>query len=328
MRGERHRDVLAGAIEGGGTKFVCAVGTNPQDLARAEFPTASGPERVLAQVTGWLAEAQRRRGKIKAIGIGSFGPVDLYPDSATYGHITRTPKPGWGGMDIVGAIRRAFPAVPIAFETDVGVAAIGEFHWGSATGLSDFVYVTIGTGIGAAAVAGGSLVRGLVHPEMGHMLLPRVTGDVFEGSCPFHGDCWEGLCSGPALYRRTGLRAEDIPPGHEAWELATQYTAYALANLTAVLSPRRVIIGGGVSRAGRLGRDEFFRLIREKTAAALGGYIYSRTLDEGLGGYIVPPLLGDDAGVCGALALGQTALSRSALFSIEKQQSESIHQKD
>jgi fructokinase len=318
MRGELPRDVLAGAIEGGGTKFVCAVGTNPQDLARAEFPTASGPERVLAQVTGWLAEAQRRRGKLKGIGIGSFGPVDLHPDSPTYGRITRTPKPGWGGVDIVGAIRRAFPAAAIAFETDVGVAAIGEFHWGSATGLSDFVYVTIGTGIDAAAVVGGSLVRGLVHPEMGHMLLPRVTGDGFEGSCPFHGDCWEGLCSGPALFRRTGLHAEDIPPGHEAWELATQYIAYALANIIAVLSPRRVIIGGGVSRAGRLGRDQFFRLIREKTAAALGGYISSRTLDEGLGGYIVPPLLGDDAGVCGALALGQTALSRSALFSIEE----------
>jgi fructokinase len=313
LRAERRQEALAGAVEGGGTKFVCAVGTNSRDLSRAEFSTAGGPARVLAEVTGWLAQEERRRGRLRAIGIGSFGPLDLHESSPTYGCVKTTPKPGWAGADIVGPFRLAFPGVPVAFETDVSVAALGEYYWGNASGLSDFVYVTIGTGIGAAALVGGRLVRGLVHPEMGHMLLPRIAGDAFEGACPFHGPCWEGLCSGPALRRRTGLAAEDIPPEHGAWELQTQYIAYALANITAVLSPQRVIIGGGVGRAGRLGRENFFRLIREKTRAALGGYISSPALDGGLESYVVPPLLGVDAGICGALALGQEALGALAV---------------
>jgi fructokinase len=304
-------DALVGAVEGGGTKFVCAVGTNPSDLTRAEFKTLGGPARVLSEVTGWLNREQRRRGKLQAIGVGSFGPVDLHTDSPAYGHVTSTPKPGWSNADIVGAIKGEFPSAALAFETDVNVAALGEHRWGNAAGLDDFVYVTIGTGIGAAAVTNGRLVRGLVHPEMGHMWLPRVEGDSFEGSCPFHGACWEGLCSGPALGRRTGLPAEEIGPGHEAWELETQYTAYALCNITAVLSPRRVIIGGGVSHAGRLGREDFFRLVREKMRAALGGYIQSRALDEEIESYIVPPHLGNDAGVCGGIVLAQTALAGS-----------------
>jgi len=308
LPGER-RHVLAGAVEGGGTKFVCAVGSTPHDLSRTEFPTGDNPMRVLTRVTDWLSEQQRERGALQAIGIGSFGPLDLHTDSPTYGYITSTPKPGWRDTDVRGAVRRAFPGIPIGFDTDVNAAALGEYFWGNASGLSDFVYVTIGTGIGAGGVAGRQLIHGLVHPEMGHMLLPRVPGDTFAGVCPYHGACWEGLCSGPALLKRSGMPAETLPPEHDAWVLETQYIACAVANIVCMLSPQRVIIGGGVRNAGRLGEDQFFRLIREKTQAALNGYIASPALCEEIGNYIVPPHLGDNAGICGALALAQTALN-------------------
>lgn len=312
MLGERH-NVLAGAIEGGGTKFVCAVGTGPHDLSRAEFSTGDDPARLLAEVVDWLKARQHERGALRAIGIGSFGPLDLRPGSPTYGHITSTPKPGWGNADVAGTIRQAFPDLPVSFETDVNAAAVGEHFWGQACGLTDFVYITVGTGIGAGGMAGGELIHGLVHPEMGHMLLPRVPGDTFAGACPYHGPCWEGLCSGPALLRRSHIPPENLPPEHEAWTLTTQYMAYAVANIVCVLSPERVIIGGGVRKAGRLGENQFFRLIGEKTRAALNGYIASPALCEEIAGYIVPPGLGDDAGVCGALALAQMGFAREGL---------------
>lgn len=305
---ERHSP-LVGAIEAGGTKFVCAVGTGPGDLKpRIEFATTDEPAQVLSQVTSWLTEQQRHRGPLQAIGIGSFGPLDLHQDSPTYGYITSTPKPGWRNTDIVGALRQAFPGVPIGFDTDVNAAALGEHVWGNAAGLSDFVYVTIGTGIGAGAMAGGQLVHGLVHSEMGHMLLPRVPGDTFPGVCPYHGACWEGLCTGPALLKRTGMPAERLPPEHEAWALEAQYTAYALANIVCVLSPQRIILGGSVRKAGGLGSERFLQMIRAGVQQALNRYIVSPALAEGIDGYIVPPLLGDNAGVCGAIALGQQAI--------------------
>lgn len=307
MRGKRV-DALVGAIEGGGTKFVCAVGTGPHDLARAEFPTGDDPARVLAQATGWLRRQQQERGSLRAVGIGSFGPVDLNPSSKTYGHVTATPKKGWNNADVVGPVRDAFPEAAVAFETDVNAAAVGEYYWGSAAGLTDFVYITIGTGIGGGALAGGRLVHGLIHPEMGHMLLPRAAGDTFAGACPYHGPCWEGLCSGPALFARADVRAEDIPADHEAWAYETEYIALALANITSVLSPRRIILGGGVRRAGLLGQEQFFRLIREKTRRALNDYLASAVLTAEIESYIVPPRLGDNAGVCGAIALAQAAL--------------------
>lgn len=305
----KRRDALVGAIEAGGTKFVCAVGTGPHDLTRSEFPTGDHPVQVLSEVTQWLGQQQRLRGTLHAVGIGSFGPLDLDRDSLTYGRVTSTPKPGWSQTDIVGAVRTSFPDLPVGFDTDVNAAALGEHVWGSAVGLDDFVYVTIGTGIGAGGMAGGRLLHGLVHPEMGHMLLPRVPGDTFEGVCPYHGACWEGLCSGPALMRRTGMPAEYLPPEHESWDMETQYIAYALANIVCVLSPRRVIIGGSVRKAGRLGSERFFQMIRAKVQAALNGYIVSPTLAEELDRFIVPPLLGDDAGVCGAIALAQDAIT-------------------
>ncbi|MBM4429364.1 MAG: ROK family protein [Chloroflexi bacterium] len=305
----KHHDVLVGAIEAGGTKFVCAVGTGPQDLQRTEFPTADDPARVLSQVTDWLGEQQCRRGTLQGIGIAAFGPLDLHKGSPTYGYITSSPKLAWRNTDIVGAVRRVFPNIPVGFDTDVNAATLGEHRWGNGAGLEDFVYVTIGTGIGGGAIVGGQLLHGLVHPEMGHTLIPRVPGDTFVGVCPYHGACWEGLCSGPALLKRSGMLAEQLPPEHEAWALATQYIAYAVANLVCFLSPQRVIIGGSVRKAGLLGEEHFFQMIREKVQVALNGYIVSPALNEEIGAFIVPPLLGDDAGVCGAIALGQAAIA-------------------
>lgn len=309
----KDRNAFVGAIEAGGTKFVCAVGTGPHDLTRATFATGDEPAAVLAAVTAWLAEQQRQRGALQAIGIGSFGPLDLNRHSPTYGHITSTPKLSWRNTDIVGAVRRSFPDVPVGLDTDVNAAALGEYHWGNGAGLSDFVYVTIGTGIGAGALVGGQLLHGLVHPEMGHMLLPRLPGDTFPGVCPYHGACWEGLCTGPALLKRTGVPAEELPAEHGAWVLEAQYIAYALANLVCVLSPQRIILGGSVRKAGRLGSERFFQLIRSGLQAAMSGYIVHAALGEEIDRYIVPPLLGDDAGVCGAIALAQAALARKNL---------------
>jgi fructokinase len=209
---EECHNLLVGAIEAGGTKFVCAVGAGPHDLVRATFPTGNDPEQVLSAVTCWLTDQQRQRGTLRAIGVASFGPLDLSSDSPTYGHITSTPKPGWRNTDIVGPLRRAFPGIPVGFDTDVNGAALGEYRWGNGVGLTDFVYITIGTGIGAGAMVGGQLLHGLVHPEMGHMLLPRVPEDTFAGVCPYHGACWEGLCSGPALLKRTGMPGARGPP--------------------------------------------------------------------------------------------------------------------
>jgi len=306
------RDVLAGGVEGGGTKFVCAVGTGPHDLERAEFQTGHEPSRVLAEAVGWLKGRERERGRLAGVGVGSFGPVDLRAGSETYGHVTSTPKRGWAHTDVAGAFRRAFPGTPVGFETDVNAAALGESYWGRGRGLSDFVYITLGTGIGAGVVSGGRLVRGLVHPEVGHMLLPRLPGDEFAGACPYHGACWEGLCSGPAVLLRTGSPAETLAADHDAWAALIHYTARALANLVFVLSPERIILGGSVRKAGRLGQEEFFGRVRAKTREALAGYISSPALsEEGVGDYVVPPGLGDDAGVCGAIALGQLAAARA-----------------
>jgi len=297
-----------GAIEAGGSKFVCAVGSGPGDrmLARASFPTGERPAELLAMVVGWLKEQEARHGRLQALGVASFGPVDLHPGSPTYGFITSTPKPGWQNTDVLGPLRAAFN-VSIGFDTDVNGAALGEHTWGSARGLSDFVYITIGTGIGAGAMVGGELLHGLVHPEMGHMLLPREPGDDFPGVCPYHGACWEGLCSGPAIHSRTGTPAEELPPDHLAWSLTARYVAKAIANLTCVLSPQRVILGGSVPKGGRLGGDRLLRRIREQLQAVLNGYITAPALDAEIDRYLVPPLLGDDAGVCGAMALGQRA---------------------
>lgn len=306
---------LFGAIEAGGTKFVCGVSAAPGRglLARQQFSTGDDPAQLLAQVCAWFATFERSHHPLAALGVASFGPLDLDERSATYGHITTTPKRGWGHCDLLGPLRRAFPGRPIGFDTDVNGAALGEGRFGAARGLEDFVYVTVGTGIGGGGMARGALLHGLVHPEMGHIAMPRLDGDTFEGTCPFHGRCWEGLCSGPALAQRTGVAAEQLAPDHPEWDRLARYMGHALATLTCVLSPRRIVLGGSVRKAGALGEDEFFRRVRAELAMALGGYISSPhlrapRLDE----FLVAPALGDDAGIVGALALAQDAHARAA----------------
>lgn len=292
---------LFGALEAGGTKFVCAVGSGPDDLgARLELPTTS-PEETLGRVLSFF-EGQAKRQPLAAIGIGSFGPIDVNPASPHFGYITSTPKAGWQNVDLAGPIRRSLQ-VPVAFDTDVNAASLGEYQWGAAQGLRTFVYVTVGTGIGGGGMAEGRLMHGLLHPEMGHMRIAHDwQADPFPGVCPYHGDCWEGLATGPALEVRWRNKAPHLPPDHPAWPLEAQYLALGVTNLVCALSPQRVILGGGVMRQACL-----WPMIRRKTSELLNGYIQVKEIIERMDQYIVPPHLGDNAGVLGALALASRA---------------------
>lgn len=289
---------LYGGLEAGGTKFVCTVGRGPGDLrAEVRLPTTT-PEETIGRALDFFREQEAAHGKIAALGIGSFGPVDLDPASPTWGFITSTPKAGWKNTDLAGALGRALE-VPVAFTTDVGAAALGEGTWGAAQGISDFAYVTVGTGIGGAAIAGGRLVQGLVHPEMGHLRIPREKSDHLAGICPFHGDCLEGLANGPAIAARWGRKAEDLPEDHPAWDLEAEYLAQLAATLTLVLSPKKILLGGGVMR-----QDSLYPRIRTRLKALLGGYLEAPALKD-LETYLQPPALGQEAGVLGALALAR-----------------------
>jgi fructokinase len=292
---------LVGGIEAGGTKFVCAVGTGPGDVqSEVRVPTTT-PAATLERVVGFFAE-QASRAPLAALGVASFGPVDLDPRSATFGRITTTPKPGWRDVDLVGSLRSAL-RVPVAFDTDVNAAALAEHRWGAGRGLGTLVYVTVGTGIGGGAVVEGRPLHGLVHPEMGHVRVPHDRGrDPFAGVCPVHGDCWEGLATAPAIAARWGRPPETLPDDHPAWALEAHYLALGLANLVLTLSPERVVLGGGVmARAGLYPR------VRAGIGELLGGYVASPALADGLTGYVVPPALGERAGVLGALRLAQDA---------------------
>jgi fructokinase len=285
-----------GGIEAGGTKFVCAVGGAPDDLELASFATRS-PEATLEDVIPFFRDAS-----VSAIGIGSFGPLDLDPASATFGHITSTPKLAWQGFDLAGTISRAL-GVPVGFDTDVNAAALGEARWGAAQDVSDFIYLTVGSGIGGGAVVGGKVVHGLVHPEMGHIPVPHdLALDPYRGGCPFHGDCLEGLASGPALEQRWGVPATELAAGHPAWELEAHYLALGLATLVCTLSPRRIVMGGGVMRC-----EHLFPPVRKELQRVLNGYVQSDSIVDGIDRYVVPPRLGDLAGVLGSLVLAEDA---------------------
>ncbi len=281
------------AIEAGGTKFVCGVGSAPGELETASFPTTT-PAATVVSVVAFIRD--RAGAQLTAAGIGSFGPVDLDRDSATYGHITSTPKLPWRNFDLRGEVARAL-RVPVGFDTDVNAAALGEALWGAGQGLEDFVYLTIGTGIGGAAMANGRAIHGLSHPEMGHIRIPQDRSqDDFAGVCPYHGDCLEGLASGPAIEKRWGKPARELDPDHPAWALEAHYLALALVNWICTLSPRRIIIGGGVMQ-----RQFLFPIIRAEVIRLLNGYL--QLPDE----YIVPPALGNRAGLLGAFALAASA---------------------
>ncbi len=286
-------------IEAGGTKWVCAVGTGPDDLtAETTFPTTT-PQETLGRMADFLREHEAR---LDAVGIASFGPVDLDASSPTYGSITSTPKSGWNGADVVGAARDAVD-MPIGFDTDVNGAALGEGRWGAAKGLDTFVYVTVGTGIGGGGVVRGELLHGLLHPEMGHLLVRHAEGDDFAGVCPYHGDCLEGMAAGPALKQRWGRPAEELEDDLEAaLELQASYLGQLATALTLTLSPQLIILGGGVMKLPGL-----VERVRDETVALLGGYIDVPAVTKETDSYIVIPGLGDRAGVLGAIALAERA---------------------
>ena len=295
--------LLYGSLEAGGTKFVCAVGRGPDEiLAEARFATTT-PGETLTRAAAFFRSMAERHGPLAAVGIGCFGPIDLEPGSPSYGYVTTTPKEGWQDADVVGPLRVAL-GVPIGFDTYVNVAALGEGAWGAARGLSTFLYLTVGTGIGGGGLARGQLLHGLVHPEMGHLQVCRDPArDPFEGICPFHGDCLEGLASGPAIEARWGQPAETLPPDHPAWDLEADYLAQGIRDLILVLSPQRVVLGGGVMQQRHL-----FPRIRARVVQLLAGYVQSPAILDHIDTYIVPPALGYRSGLLGGIALAQRVL--------------------
>lgn len=283
-----------GAIEAGGTKFACAVGTGPDDIRhRRRIPTTM-PDETLTEVVRFFEEHPPA-----AMGIATFGPVELRTDHPDYGHITTTPKPGWQGADLAGPVGRAL-GVPVAIETDVTGAALGEWRWGAGQRMRNLIYVTVGTGIGGGLLVDGRPIPGLVHPEMGHVVVERQPGDDYPGRCPFHGDCLEGMACGPALEERWGRPAEQLDDLLEAAvALEARYIASGFRNLVYALAPERIILGGGVSKLPGLVES-----VRTELLATMNDYA---VMPEHRAEFVVPPGLGDDAGIAGALALAAAA---------------------
>ena len=295
----KFQNTLYGAVEAGGTKFVCAVGAGGDELlTETAFPTTT-PEETLARVADFFADARARHGAVAAVGIGSFGPVHVRPGSPQYGRIARTPKLRWEGADMLGEIARGAGA-PAAIDTDVHIALLGEVRHGAGVGFDDVVYVTVGTGIGAGLLANGRTVYGFAHPEVGHMHVPKLAEDAaFAGICAFHGDrCLEGLASGPALRARWGIGAENLPPEHPGWALQAHYLAALCVNLLVTTVPRRIILGGGVMMQAHL-----FPRVRDSLRELLNGYIDFTANGIDLDELVVPAQLGGRAGVIGALEL-------------------------
>jgi fructokinase len=280
--------MLYGAIEAGGTKFVCAVGNEAGEIVeRVTIPTLT-PNETMPQVVDFF-----RQYELKAIGIGSFGPVDLNMQSPTYGSITTTPKLAWRNYPLLKVIEDAF-SVPVGFQTDVNAAALGELHFGAAIGFDSCLYLTVGTGIGGGAVVNGNVVQGLSHPEMGHIFIRRHPNDLYEGKCPYHKDCLEGLAAGPAIEERWGKKGHELEDKEKVWEMEAYYLAQALAQYILILSPQKIILGGGVMK-----QTQLFPLIRQNVQDLLNGYVELPNLES----YIVPPGLGDNSGITGALVL-------------------------
>jgi fructokinase len=298
-------------IEMGGTKVLMAHGTGPDDLSTSVRLATAGPEATLKSIIDYISEV-RRCNPIKAIGIASFGPIGLDPLAKTYGIIENTPKPLWRHTDILAPIRAAHPDLPLGLDTDVNAAALaeqiwGEHFWGGATGLSDLVYVTIGTGVGVGVIANGKPVHGLMHPEAGHMRVIRDALDAFCGLCPFHSDCLEGLISGPALLARTGLSGEELAPDDPVFALVGRYLGQLLYNMTLTLSPQRILLGGGVGAnvaVLKAARDEMHRL--------LAGYIDALASRDSLDAYIAQAHLGARSGVLGAIVVASFAFDSGA----------------
>jgi fructokinase len=291
-----------GGVEGGGTKFVCVVAASPDEVVEEERFATTTPGETIDRMIDFFASFIRDR-QLSSICIASFGPVDLQKDSPTYGSITTTPKPGWAYTNVVKKIRDTFD-IPIFFELDVNAAAFGEYFWVSENqSIDPLVYFTIGTGIGAGLIVNGKIIHGLMHPEAGHMQIPHDWQiDPYKGFCSYHGDCFEGLASGPAMKDRWRQSPEMFGDEHPAWELEANYIAHALVNVICLLSPKRIILGGGVMQQPNL-----ITLVRNKVLNLLNNYIHSPDILEHIDNVIVPPFLGDRSGVLGAIALASLA---------------------
>ena len=293
----RREVTVYGGIETSGSKWECAIGSGPDDLRAAETIPTTTPSETIGRAAAFF----EREGPVEAIGIGSFGPVDQNPSSPTWGYITNTPKPGWAHTDVGQEIRRRL-SVPVGFDTDVNAAALGEHRWGACQGLDTFCYITVGTGIGGGGMAGGKLLHGLLHPEFGHMRIPHDReADPFPGVCPYHGACWEGLASGRAIEARWGQPAASLDGDRAVWELEARYLALGLVSVMCVLSPERIVIGGGVTQ-----HDGLLGLVRRDVVVLMNGYLDATAVSDEIADYITLPGLGARAGVLGAIALAST----------------------
>jgi fructokinase len=293
--------MLFGTLEAGGTKMVLSIGNEQNELIEQTSIPTEAPEKTIPAMIDWFRDK-----RIAAIGIGTFGPVDLKKDSPTYGWITKTPKPGWSDKPLLPPMQEAL-GVPALIDTDVNAAALAEWKLGAARGLNSCLYVTVGTGIGAGLVIEGKLVHGLVHPEFGHMLLRQEKEDPApDGFCPYHKGCLEGLASGPAIEKRWGRKAYDLPEDHEAWNLEAAYLAQMCMDAVCGFSPEKIILGGGVMQQKHL-----FPLIRKKTLELLNGYVQAKEILEEIDSYIVEPGLGTRSGATGALLLAKQALQEA-----------------
>ena len=293
--------MLFGTLEAGGTKMVLSVGNEKNELLEQTSIPTEAPEKTIPAMIDWF------RGKgIVSLGIGTFGPVDLKTDSPTYGWITKTPKPGWSDKPLLPPMRDEL-GVPALIDTDVNAAALAEWKLGAAQGLNSCVYVTVGTGIGAGLVIEGKLVHGLVHPELGHMLLRQEAKDPApDGFCPYHKGCLEGLAAGPAIEKRWEKKGYELPEDHEAWDLEAAYLAQMCVNMICAFSPEKIILGGGVMQ-----QKQLFPLIRRKTLDLLNAYIQADEILNDIDQYITEPGLGTKSGATGALLLARFAWEKT-----------------
>ena len=284
-----------GALEAGGTKMVCAIGNEKGEIfEKISIPTKT-PETTMPEMIQWF-----KAKKIEALGIGCFGPIDPDKDSPTYGYITSTPKLAWKDSNIVGAFEECL-CCPVGFDTDVNGSALGEVTFGQAKGKKNIVYLTVGTGIGAGVYAEGKLLHGMLHPEAGHILMRRREDDHYEGKCPYHKTCLEGLAAGPAIEERWGKKGIELQDRDEVWDLEAYYLAQALTDYILILAPQLIILGGGVMH-----QEQLFTRIRSYVKEMLNGYIKTKELED-IDHYIVPASLHDDQGIMGALELGRRA---------------------
>lgn len=306
-------DRLLAGVELGGTKCVCILGTGSGDIReQVRIPTEQ-PEQTLAAIEAVLDRWRAQHGAIAALGIASFGPVDLNRQSAIYGYITSTTKQGWRHTDVAQRLARRVKA-PMLVDTDVNAAALAEGAWGAAQGTQDFAYITVGTGVGVGLIVAGRPVFGFAHAELGHVRVVRLSGDDWPGHCVFHGDCIEGLASGPAIEARTGIRADRLPADHAVWDAVAHALGQLLHTLVLATAPRRIILGGGVMAAQG---SHLLPRIRSELRRSLNDYLEAAEVGRKLDDYVVPPALGTSAGPLGALLLASTALERTTAGNAE-----------